>query len=417
MDAMTCLKEDSWKLATSSPFYPFRFEVSTLGNLLLRGTKIVIPKNLRRKVLELAHEGHPGETAMKRRLRSKVWWPRMDREAEEFVKTCRSCILVSAPVRPAPMKRHSFPNGPWKCLATDLLGPLPNGEYILVLIDYYSRYMEYKITRSITSKIIINEMEEIFARLGFPQTLTADNGRQFISAEFKGFCTTNGIELRTTPPYWPQANGEVENMNKSLVKRLKIAYASRNNNKELQKFVLMYNVTPHSTTGAAPTQLMYNRTIRDKIPGIEDISDQDVDSEERDRDMCQKEKGKKLTPTFDPTVYEVTSRDGDVVQVTGNGKSYTRNASHLKKVESSAAVQPEKGQSPKRTDESFPAKPIDAELTSQMPQGGLKLRLKKKERCGNPCQLIGIRAQHGIHKLTTTLVESRRMLSSRRSRR
>jgi len=81
----------------------------------------------------------------------------------------------------------------------------------------------------------------------------------------------------------------------------------------------------------------------------------------------------KLTPTFDPTVYEVTSRDGDVVQVTGNGKSYTRNASHLKKVESSAAVQPEKGQSPKRTDESFPAKPIDAELTSQMPQGGLKL--------------------------------------------
>jgi len=414
MDAMTCLKEDSWKLATSSPFYPFRFEVSTLGNLLLRGTKIVIPKNLRRKVLELAHEGHPGETAMKRRLRSKVWWPRMDREAEEFVKTCRSCILVSAPVRPAPMKRHSFPNGPWKCLATDLLGPLPNGEYILVLIDYYSRYMEYKITRSITSKTIINEMEEIFARLGFPQTLTADNGRQFISAEFKEFCTTNGIELRTTPPYWPQANGEVENMNKSLVKRLKIAYASRSNNKkELQKFVLMYNVTPHSTTGAAPTQLMYNRTIRDKIPGIEDILDQDVDSEERDKDMCQKEKGKKvadaargakdiqltvgdrvliknviiphkLTPTFDPTVYEVTSRDGDVVQVTGNGKSYTRNASHLKKVESSAAVQPEKGQSPKRTDESFPAKPIDAELTSQMPQGGLKLRLKKKGEMWEP---------------------------------
>jgi len=202
-------------------------------------------------------------------------------------------------------------------------------------------------------------------------------------------------------------------MNKSLVKRLKIAYASRSNNKELQKFVLMYNVTPHSTTGAAPTQLMYNRTIRDKIPGIEDILDQDVDSEERDKDMCQKEKGKKvadaargakdiqltvgdrvliknvifphkLTPTFDPTVYEVTSRDGDVVQVTGNGKSYTRNASHLKKVESSAAVQPEKGQSPKRTDESFPAKPIDAELTSQMPQGGLKLRLKKKGEMWEP---------------------------------
>jgi len=63
-------------------------------------------------------------------------------------------------------------------------------------------------------------MEEIFARLGFSQPLTADNGRQFISEEFKEFCTTNGIELLTTPSYLPQANGEVVNMNKSLVKRL-----------------------------------------------------------------------------------------------------------------------------------------------------------------------------------------------------
>lgn len=48
------------------------------GEILLRGTRIVMPKTLRQRTLELAHEGHPGMTVMKQRIRSKVWWPRID---------------------------------------------------------------------------------------------------------------------------------------------------------------------------------------------------------------------------------------------------------------------------------------------------------------------------------------------------
>lgn len=53
-------------------------ELCFYNNILLRGTRIVIPKGLRARVLELAHEGHPGIVAMKHRLRSKVWWPGID---------------------------------------------------------------------------------------------------------------------------------------------------------------------------------------------------------------------------------------------------------------------------------------------------------------------------------------------------
>ena len=43
-------------------------------------------------VLELAHEGgHPGIMAIKQRLRSKVWWPGIDKAAEKICKTCRGC--------------------------------------------------------------------------------------------------------------------------------------------------------------------------------------------------------------------------------------------------------------------------------------------------------------------------------------
>ncbi|XP_043862245.1 uncharacterized protein K02A2.6-like [Drosophila santomea] len=86
VDAIHSLENNSWEREKSTKLHPFRFELSTIGPLLLRGNRIVIPTNLRKRVLELAHEGHPGESAMKRRLRSKVWWPLIDRDAEEFVK-------------------------------------------------------------------------------------------------------------------------------------------------------------------------------------------------------------------------------------------------------------------------------------------------------------------------------------------
>jgi len=55
---------------------------------------------------------------------------------------------------------------------------------------------------------------------------------------------------------------------------------------------MMYNVTPHGTTGSAPTELMFNRVIRDKIPGVQDLMGENSDSVKRDRDLVNKQKGK-----------------------------------------------------------------------------------------------------------------------------
>jgi len=148
---MSCLQDESWNTSSSNSLLPFRHELSLIGSILMRGTRIVIPSVLRQVILTLAHKGYPGESAMKRRLRSKVWWPQIDRDAEKFVKSCRDCIMVSQALNPTAMKRTTFPEGPWIFVATDLLGPLPNSEHILVFIDYYSRYKEYKFLKSISS--------------------------------------------------------------------------------------------------------------------------------------------------------------------------------------------------------------------------------------------------------------------------
>jgi hypothetical protein len=80
---------------------------------------------------------------MKQRLRSKVWWPGIDRQAEKVGREYFRCQLTSNPTKPEPMARIELPNAPWEHLACDLLGPLPSGDYIFDVVDYYSRFLNY----------------------------------------------------------------------------------------------------------------------------------------------------------------------------------------------------------------------------------------------------------------------------------
>ncbi|XP_011861624.1 PREDICTED: uncharacterized protein K02A2.6-like, partial [Vollenhovia emeryi] len=244
------IKTGDWKKLEKSRFRIMRDELCCYNNIVLRGTRIVIPEALKRITLQIAHEGHPGIVAMKNRLRSKVWWDGIDRDAERTVKACKGCQLVQDTVSRPPVKRNELPTGPWESIALDLMGPMPTGENILVVTDYYSRYFEVQILKSTTTDKIIEVLFEIFARHGFPSTIVCDNGPQFANERFREWLSINGIRIAHTAPYWPQANGEVERQNRSLLKRLKIAHAEDKNwREEIQKFLLMYRSTPHSVTG------------------------------------------------------------------------------------------------------------------------------------------------------------------------
>ena len=79
-----------------------------------------------------------------------------------------------------------------------------------MLVDYYSRFYEVVIMRTITSAKVIEVLQPIFARFGIPCSLGSDNGRQFVLLEFETFLKENGIEHLTSTHLWLQANGEVE---------------------------------------------------------------------------------------------------------------------------------------------------------------------------------------------------------------
>ena len=104
---------------------------------------------------------------MKQRLRTKVWWICIDKEAERVCKTCHVGQLVSKPLKSEPMVRTELPSAPWQHLAADLLGPLPSGDYVFVVVDYYSRFFEMEfnaVQNSIsTSVLLTSESRDICA--------------------------------------------------------------------------------------------------------------------------------------------------------------------------------------------------------------------------------------------------------------
>lgn len=149
----------------------------------------------------------------------------------------------------------------------------------------------------------------MFLTHGLPVSITTDNGPQFIAELFTDFLAEQGIEHRRVTPLWPQANGEVERQNRSLLKRVRIAQIEKKNwREEIDNYLMSYRTTPHTVTGVSPAELLFKRKLRTRLPGIEEYSGDNIDV--RDRDSEQKGKGKCTRTRHETRKSEMTSTPG-----------------------------------------------------------------------------------------------------------
>lgn len=354
-----CVQFGDWSQFSGPKLYRVvADELCRVGNVLLRGSRIVIPKSLRAQVIELAHEGHLGIVGTKQNLRSKVWWPGIEKEAEQFTRSCHGCQLTGRGLNKQPIRTTKLPSNPWEDLAADYLGPLPNGDNILVVVDYYSRFYEVRFMKNITSECTIDALSDIFFTHGLPRSLKTDNATTFISKQFRDYCDHQGIKHFRVTPRWPQANGEVERQNSSLMKRIEIAYSENRNYKgEVKKYITAYRNLPHPATGKSPAELLYGRKIRTKLPFVtenredfQEVSDSDAeykgksklytddknsagyfDLNSGDKVLMKNPSPRKTDTPFYPDPFTVVSTRGSNVTVErSDGKRFDRNTSHLK---------------------------------------------------------------------------------------
>lgn len=231
----------------------------------------------------------------------------------------------------------------------------------MVIIDYYSRLFELSFLRSTKTDKVVSFLEKTFAIYGYPEMLRSDNGPQFVSQEFHSFLAQCGIKWISTTPLWPQANGEVERVNRTILKVLRIA---RSEGKDLEsamtEFSMAYKATPHVATGRTPYSLMFGREMRTKLPMVsdcvqgtdEEVSDSDAlykykmkesaDTGARDNPIAQgdtvvvrRENRGKLDTAYSPEPYQVVDiRGSDMVCSSPSGKVLRRHVSVAKKLNS-----------------------------------------------------------------------------------
>lgn len=277
-------------------FSRFKADLFFVDNLLLRGCRVVVPTKLHTKAMRVAHRSHPGMSTTKHLLRKFVWWLGMDRMIEEFIKTCTTCIRLSANNPPEPMLMSDFPKGPWQNLAIDFWSGSETDPKVLVVADYYSKAIKTKIMRDTTSEATILALEELFDELGWPQSIKHDNGPQLISDMFRGWLRANDITSWPTTPRNAQENGLVERHMRGITRAFAIARIEKTKPEAaLHQYVRDYNSWPHTVTQLAPRDVLMGRIVKSKLPlldGMEKHHSFDNIARQRDLEFKAKKKQK-----------------------------------------------------------------------------------------------------------------------------
>lgn len=244
-------------------YHSKKLELSVEDGCVLWGIRVIIPTKLREEVLEELHEAHPGVSRMKALARSYVWWPNLDQDIEKKVKKCEQCQVHQNAPAEAPLHPWEWPGQPWNRLHIDYAGPYKGGMF-LVLIDAYSKWLEIHQMNSTTSTSTIEKLREIFATHGLPETVVSDNGTNFTSEEFEEFMRRNGIKHIKVAPYHPASNGMAERAVRIFKEGIE-KMTGGSMTQKLTRFLLNYRITPHSTTGVPPAQLLMKRHLRTQL--------------------------------------------------------------------------------------------------------------------------------------------------------
>ena len=84
---------DKYKISDSlKSYWNFGGELSVVGNLILKSTRILIPSSLRLEVLDKINQGHHGIVKCRARAKQSVWWPELSKEIQDMVQGCRVCL-------------------------------------------------------------------------------------------------------------------------------------------------------------------------------------------------------------------------------------------------------------------------------------------------------------------------------------
>lgn len=238
--------------------------------------RMLLPETMVNEILQHFHDttlaAHPGAKEMARAIAHRYVWPGLSKDVNEYVRSCHQCAKCKAnnhPDRGAILARS--PSGVWESISVDLMGPYPrtkNGKrYIFVITDGFTKWIEtFTLAVASVNKLVSILETEVFARYGYPKNCLSDNGPQFRSKCWKDKGKEWGVEMWTSPGYFPQAN-PTERRNQEIKKLLRLTIGKNHRTWDQHVHHLSFSLRDrvNNCTGYSPAELFLGRHL--KRPG------------------------------------------------------------------------------------------------------------------------------------------------------
>jgi hypothetical protein len=214
-------------------------------------------------------------------LRAGYFWPSLFKDCIIVFQKCHACQTYNQKIRSHPAPLHPVVSvGPFSKWGIDFMTCHPHSVgghgYIIVVVDYFTKWAEVMPTFDNTGKIAaLFLFNHVIARFGVPQAIVTDHGSHF--RNFMMFELTKKLGLRhdNSTPYYPQANVQVEAINKVLITMLRRMIGIHKTSWHTMLFSALwaYWTSVKSATGFTPFRLVYGvesiLPIECEIPSLE----------------------------------------------------------------------------------------------------------------------------------------------------
>lgn len=250
-----------------------------------------VPSEMEQQLIHHMHEkiGHFGSSKCYDQMRSNYWMPHMQEKIETFTRNCVKCLIYSAPTKTSERSLYSIPKKPipFDTIHIDHFGPLPSvtskQKHLLVIVDSFTKFVKVYPATSTSTKEVCRALEKYFEFYSRPARVISDRGTCFTSLEFSEFMEKHNIQHIKNAVASPQANGQVERVNrilKNMLGKLTEPLQHSDWTKQIKHVEYAINNTLQKSVGMSPSQLLFG--TNQKGPNVdyltEYLDDLDINS-------------------------------------------------------------------------------------------------------------------------------------------